>query len=109
MLLVKVSGLGMPVLERLVRHTELSGVKLVATVSPDVDLRNPESYIWGVFTRFDCERDLVFTEQHLVGISPVYRGIMGIDATWKEGYPKPLTMTEEVKRMVDAKWEMIWR
>ncbi len=58
------------------------------------DLDDRENYIWGVFTRFDCERDLIFTEQQLIGISPVYKGVMGIDATWKPGYPKPLAMTE---------------
>jgi len=109
MLLVKVTGQGMPLVERLVRHTELTGVKIIAAVSEDVDLRDRESYIWGIFTRFDCERDIVFTEQKLVGICPVYKGIMGIDATWKPGYPKPLTMNEGVKKKVEERWEEYWK
>jgi len=109
LLLVKVMGLGMPLLEKLVRHTELAGVRMIAAVSDDVDIRNKESYIWGVFTRFDCERDLIFTEQKLVGISPIYKGTMGIDATWKEGYPKPLVMTDAVKKKVEERWESYWR
>jgi menaquinone biosynthesis decarboxylase len=109
LLLVKVSGQGMPVVEKLVKHTELSGIKLVAAVSADVDIRDKESYIWGIFTRFDCERDIVFTEQRLIGISPVYKGIMGIDATWKEGYPKPLKMVDGVKKRVEERWESYWR
>jgi menaquinone biosynthesis decarboxylase len=109
LLLVKVTGLGMPVLEKLVRHTELGAVRIIAAVSEDVDIGDKESYIWGVFTRFDCERDLLFTEQRLMGISPIYRGIMGIDATWKEGYPKPLVMREDIRRNVDARWDAIWR
>jgi 4-hydroxy-3-polyprenylbenzoate decarboxylase len=51
----------------------------------------------------------VFTEQKLIGISPVYRGIMGIDATWKEGYPNPLVMTEEVVKRVDERWGELLR
>jgi len=34
---------------------------------------------------------------------------MGIDATWKQGYPEPLAMTEEVRRRVDERWESYWR
>jgi len=74
-----------------------------------VDIYNQESYIWGVFTRFDCERDVFFTESMLAGISPIYRGVMGIDATWKPGYPEPLVMTDELVRRVDEKWERIWK
>jgi 4-hydroxy-3-polyprenylbenzoate decarboxylase len=109
LLLAKVSGHGMPVLEKLVMHTELAGIKIIAAVSEDVDIRDKENYIWGIFTRFDCERDLIFTEQKLMGVSPIYKGIMGIDATWKQGYPKPLTMTDEVKKRVEERWESYWR
>ena len=109
LLLVKVSGNGMPVMEKFVKHTELPGIKIIATVSDDVDIRDQENYIWGVFTRFDCERDILFTEQKLIGISPVYKGIMGIDATWKQGYPKPLRMTDEVKKRVEERWESYWK
>jgi hypothetical protein len=28
-----------------------------------------------------------------------------MDATWKEGYPLPVTMPEEVVRLVDARWK----
>lgn len=108
LLLVKVNGQGMPLVEKLVKHTELQGIKVVAVVSEDVDIRDRENYIWGVFTRFDCERDILFTEQKLIGISPVYKGIMGIDATWKQGYPKPLTMHEGVKKRVEKRWEKYW-
>ena len=109
LLLVKVSRDGRAVVEKLVRHPKLHGLRIVAAVSEDVDIHSKESYIWGVFTRFDCERDVIFTEQKLVGISPIYRGVMGIDATWKSGYPEPLVMKEEVVRRVDEKWGKIWK
>jgi len=109
LLLVKVTGGGMEVLRKLVAYEQLGSVKIIAAVSEDVNLDDRENYIWGVFTRFDCERDIVFTEQRLVGISPVYKGVMGIDATWKPGYPKPLTMTEAIKRRVDERWDAYWK
>jgi len=109
LLLVQVSGHGMPLIEKLVKHTELPGIKIIATVSEDVDIRDKENYIWGIFTRFDCERDISFTEQRLLGISPIYKGIMGIDATWKNGYPKPLKMTDDVAKGVEERWESYWK
>ena len=87
----------------------LDGIKLVAAVSEDVDIHDQESYIWGVFTRFDCERDVIFTQQKLVGISPIYKGTMGIDATWKDGYPEPLAMDEKIVKLVDDRWDSYWK
>jgi 4-hydroxy-3-polyprenylbenzoate decarboxylase len=109
LLLVKVSGHGAEVLKNLIRREELQDLALIAAVSEDVDIRDRENYLWGVFTRFDCERDLLFSEQELLGISPVYRGVMGIDATWKPGYPARLAMTEEVRKHVDERWGSYWR
>jgi 4-hydroxy-3-polyprenylbenzoate decarboxylase len=100
---------GRQVLQKLVVLPELSRLRIIAVVSPDVDIHDKESYIWGLFTRFDCERDVIFTEQRLVGISPVYKGVMGIDATWKPGYPEPLVMTDEIVKRVDEKWGRIWK
>ncbi len=100
---------GMALVRKLVAMEGLSGLRMAAVVSEDVDIHDKESYIWGVFTRFDCERDVLFTESTLHGISPVYRGLMGIDATWKPGYPKPLVMPDEIVRRVDEKWAKIWK
>ncbi|MGH7494460.1 MAG: UbiD family decarboxylase [bacterium] len=109
LLVVKVNGEGRSAIEKLVRIPELGSLKIIAAVSEDVDLNRQESYIWGIFTRFDCERDVIFTEQRLMGISPVYRGVLGIDATWKTGYPAPLVMREEVRDRVNRRWEEYWR
>lgn len=102
-------SIGKEILQKLLLLPELSSLKLVAAVSEDVDIHDKENYIWGIFTRFDCERDVLFTEQKLIGISPVYSGVMGIDATWKQGYQKPLTMDEGIVKLVDEKWGRIWR
>ena len=109
MLVVTVRREGMSVLRRLVRHPALAGIPLVAAVSDDVDLEDPENLLWGIFTRFDCARDVIFTRQELTGISPVYGGVMGVDATWKRGYPAPLVMEEETARRVGERWESYWR
>jgi 4-hydroxy-3-polyprenylbenzoate decarboxylase len=109
LLIVKVRSGGRNVVEKLVSKKQLEGINIVAAVSEDVDLRSEERYIWGIFTRFDCERDVVFTEQRLMGISPIYKGIMGIDATWKKGYPEPLVMDETIVKLVDQRWSAYWR
>ena len=109
LLLVKVSAHGKTIVEKLLTDPRLQSLKIIAAVSEDVDIFEKESYIWGVFTRFDCERDVIFTDQRLQGISPIYNGIMGIDATWKPGYPEPLAMPEEIVKRVDEKWGKIWK
>lgn len=108
-LLLKVKKEGNAVIKKIVKHPDLEGIKIAATVSFDVDINEQESYIWGVFTRFDCERDVLFTEQKLIGISPIYKGILGIDATWKTGYPDPLAMDETIIKKVDERWDSYWR
>jgi 4-hydroxy-3-polyprenylbenzoate decarboxylase len=107
-LIVKVVDKGRAVVEKLVKRKDLQHLRIIAAVSEDVDIRDRENSIWGVFTRFDCERDVVFSEQSLVGIAPVYKGVMGIDSTWKEGYPEPLSMPEEVVKKVDRRWNEYW-
>ena len=92
------------VLEGLVRGEALGPVKFVAAVSDDVDLQSETSVLWGIFTRFDPARDMLFSRQSFVGARPVYGGRIGIDATWKPGYPLPLTMPDEIVRLVDRRW-----
>ena len=96
------------VLSRLVNAEELRDVKLVAAVSPDVDLDDDNALLWGIFLRFDPARDLLFTQATMTGVQPAYRGVMGIDATWKPSYPKVLTMDPEVVRTVDRRWKAYW-
>ncbi|HEY6948814.1 MAG TPA: UbiD family decarboxylase [Gemmatimonadales bacterium] len=92
------------VLEGLVRWEGLGSVKFVVAVSEDVDLASESGLVWGIFTRFDPVRDMIFARQAFVGARPVYGGRIGIDATWKAGYPLPLTMPDEIVRLVDRRW-----
>jgi 4-hydroxy-3-polyprenylbenzoate decarboxylase len=92
------------VLEALLRWPGLGPVKFVAAVSRDVDLRDETSLMWGIFSRFDPARDMIFAGQQFVGARPVYRGPIGIDATWKPGYPLPVEMDPEVAQRVERRW-----
>jgi len=85
------------------------GVRFVVAVSPDVDLEDDENLQWGIFTRFDPARDMVFEKQEFVGARPVYGGCIGIDATWKPGYPAPLEMDPAIARRVDERWSAYWK
>ena len=109
LLVVTVPDNGKEIVTKLTKSSEIIGPKIIAAVSPDVNVRDLEQTIWGIFTRFDAERDMVFTQEKLVGISPVFRGKMGIDATWKRGYPLPLVMTDEIIDHVDKQWDTYWK
>ena len=85
------------------------GVRFIVAVSPDVRLDDEENLQWGIFTRFDPARDMFFSEQIFVGARPIYRGQIGIDATWKEGYPEPLRMDESIIKLVDRRWSEYWK
>jgi len=103
-LLVVVSEQPRAVLEGLVRWEGLGPVKFVVAVSDDIDLASESSVVWGIFTRFDPARDMLFGRQSFLGARPVYSGRIAIDATWKTGYPLPLTMPDEIVRRVDRRW-----
>ena len=109
LLVVSVQDNGRDVVNKLTKSEELVGPKIIAAVSPDVDIRNQEQTIWGIFTRFDAERDIMFAEEKLIGISPLFKGKMGIDATWKKGYPAPLVMSDEIVKKVDERWDSYWK
>lgn len=104
LMVVRVEREGRAVLERLVRQ-DLGPVRIVAAVSPDVDLDDRDLLLWGVFTRFDCARDLVFPAVRQREAWTTCYGPMGIDATFKPGYPDPLRMPEEIVERVNRKWD----
>lgn len=95
------------VLQNLVKAT--LGMQFIIAVSPDVRLDDDENLQWGIFTRFDPARDMFFGEQIFAGARPVYRGQIGIDATWKSGYPEPLVMDDSVIKLVDRRWAEYWK
>jgi UbiD family decarboxylase len=100
--------IGREVIEKIIASDNIEylprGTKIVAAISEDINLDSIQEIIWGIFTRFDAARDVLFTKMEMNGISPVYNGIMGIDATWKTGYPNPCIMPEEITSKVSARW-----
>jgi len=104
-LLVQVrGGEGRGVIERLVGRNEYAALKMIVAVSADVPLRDRELLLWGIFTRFDCARDVVPARTETRGAWLTCRGPLGIDATWKQGYPDPVESPPEVVTRVDGWW-----
>jgi len=104
LLVVQVAGEGRAVVEALVRRPEYALCKLVVAVSDDVPLGDDEMLLWGVFTRFDCARDIVPAAVETRGAWLTCRGPLGIDATWKDGYPEPVASLPETIAKVDGWW-----
>lgn len=96
-------------LAKLIQWRDLGPVKFITAVSADVNLEDEENLLWGIFTRFDPARDMMFEEMRFLGARPVYSGRIAIDATWKEGYPLPVEMDDAIVRQVDARWDEYWR
>ncbi|MDE0592723.1 MAG: UbiD family decarboxylase [Dehalococcoidia bacterium] len=109
MLVVQTAGGGRNIIQKLVDNPLLGSVKIVVAVSDDVDIEDDENLIWGIFTRFDAVLDVMFSRTEFRGLAPVYSGVLGIDATWKQGYQKPLVMDPDVVKKVDAKWSRYWK
>jgi 3-polyprenyl-4-hydroxybenzoate decarboxylase len=105
LLVVKVKGAGRPVIERLVKDPAFAGFPLIAAVSDDVPLDDEERLIWGIFTR-----GLTAPETSCPA-APASRAPgrnsavpLGIDATWKPGYPEPLRMDGMIIEQVERRW-----
>jgi len=104
MLVVQVRGEGRAIAERLARRAEYAAVRLVVAVSTDVPLDDDELLLWGIFTRFDCARDIVPASVESRGPWLACRGPLAIDATWKDGYPEPVASLPDTVAAVDAWW-----
>lgn len=90
--------------------------KFIIVVDDDVDIRDWKEVIWALTTRVDAARDALIVENtpidYLDFASPV-AGLgskMGIDATNKwpgetaREWGRPITMSDAVKRRIDALW-----
>ncbi len=109
LLVVKVKSNGAEVIKKLLESPLVSNIKIIAAVSTDIDVNNDVEIMWGIFTRFDPGDDIYFNKQYFVGAIPKYEGILGIDATWKGGYQKPLEMDDKIVKKVEEKWEAYWK
>ncbi len=102
MLVVQVPAEGRAAVERLIQRPEYAALKLIVAVSPDVPLEDDELLLWGIFTRFDCARDIVPARVETRGAWLTCHGPLGIDATWKTGYPEPVATPPEVIARVNG-------
>jgi 4-hydroxy-3-polyprenylbenzoate decarboxylase len=93
------------VLEKMLNSPSCPQVPLIVAVSQDVPLENPTLLLWGIFTRFDCARDTFFERAEIRHGHAAYAGRLFIDASWKPGYPDPLSMTDEIVKRVDSRWK----
>ncbi len=105
LLVVKVKGNSRDILQRLVNDPVFSSFRLIAAVSEDVPLEDEELLIWGIFTRFDCARDIIPRKTTIRGAWSQYQGPLGIDATWKQGYPDPVIMDPSIVDRVNKRWD----
>jgi 4-hydroxy-3-polyprenylbenzoate decarboxylase len=91
--------------------------KFVIIVDEDVDVQNLREVLWRVGNNTDPARDVEIvkgpadTLEH-ASPEPNYGGKIGIDATIKmpaEGHhrewPPDIVMTQEIKDLVDGRWE----
>jgi 4-hydroxy-3-polyprenylbenzoate decarboxylase len=91
--------------------------KLLIVVDDDVDVQDLSYTAWRVLNNVDWKRDTVFADGPLDALDhaanwPRYGSKMGIDATRKtreEGmqrdWPEEIFMSEEIRRLVDARWK----
>jgi 4-hydroxy-3-polyprenylbenzoate decarboxylase len=104
LLVVQVAGDGRATLEQLLARPEYASVRILAAVSRDVPLEDDELLLWGIFTRFDCARDVIPAAAEARGAWIACRGPLGIDATWKSGYPEPVENLPAVVEGVSSWW-----
>ena len=91
--------------------------KMVIVVDENIDPQDASTVAWKVFNNIDAKRDLVISEGPLDALDhaaniPYYGSRIGIDATKKwpsEGHnrewPNDVEMSDEIKKMVDNRWE----
>jgi UbiD family decarboxylase len=74
-------------------------------VSDDVPLDDLRMILWGWFTRLDPLADLHPAGRKVEGNRMILQTPIAIDATWKEGYRKPVAFDPDIARKVDDKWD----
>ncbi len=104
MLVVQTKADGREVVEALIHRAEYAAVRLVVAVSDDVPIADDDLLLWGIFTRFDCARDTIPASVEVRGAWLTARGPLGIDATWKSGYPDAVATPAEIIAGVDSWW-----
>ncbi|MBB2973702.1 UbiD family decarboxylase [Mesorhizobium sp. RMAD-H1] len=99
---------------------QFSYTKGIVVVDDDIDVRSGADILWAVSTRADPSRDLMLMERTPIDYldfaspEPGLGGKLGIDATTKIGsettreWGKPLVMSADVIKKVDALWSLLF-
>lgn len=86
---------------------EAEGVRLIAILDQETDPTNFEDCTWTLLNNIDPERDVQILDE---GYGPVF-AMDGTPKLPEEGFsrdwPEKITMTEEVKERVGARWEFL--
>ncbi|KKN87861.1 hypothetical protein LCGC14_0253920 [marine sediment metagenome] len=90
--------------EALAAHPVTGAYLFHVLVSPDVPMDDPQMMLWGWFTRFDPLTDLHPARREVAGNRIILHFPIAIDATWKEGYRKPVAFDEDRARRVESNW-----
>lgn len=107
-LVIKLGNNPKDVLKKMFGTPGYEDVRIIAAVSPDIDVHDDTELIWGIFTRFDPYLDVIFERTELRGSAVLYGGRMGIDATIKSWYPLVIEMSEDVREKVTERWKEYW-
>ncbi|KKK63223.1 hypothetical protein LCGC14_2996430, partial [marine sediment metagenome] len=91
--------------QALVAHPVTREYLFSVLVSPDVPLDDPRLILWGWFTRFDPLNDLYPARRETAGNRLILHRPIVIDATWKEGYRKPVDFDPDCEARVRRNWE----
>lgn len=95
------------VIEALRRHPAAKQYLFHILVSPDVPLGDTMLALWGWFTRFDPLADLHPASRTVDQNRLIFGFPIAIDATWKEGYRKPVEFDPDVEKRVALKWDKL--
>jgi 4-hydroxy-3-polyprenylbenzoate decarboxylase len=98
------SQLAQELMPELLRSDALGRIRVVVLVSSDIDPTDRLRMLWGWFTRFEPARDISFSRVEMQGAVPRYHGRMGFDATFKAGYPDPLTLDPTSEKEAQRLW-----
>ncbi|CUS96139.1 menaquinone biosynthesis decarboxylase [Candidatus Chrysopegis kryptomonas] len=87
-------------------------VRILFIIDEEINIHDKTELLWGLFTRFDPERDIFFDERNLnYRVLPFFGNRIAVDCTRKsteEGHFKPwleiIKMDDEIKEKVSEKW-----
>ncbi len=91
--------------EALFRHSAACKYLFHVLVSEDVPMNDRRLILWGWFTRFDPMNDIYPASSEQNGNRLNLHAPISIDATWKEGYRRPVAFDPEHQRHVDKEWD----